>query len=677
MYIKVKEINKKTAVRLAIFSLAAIGVVIFVFFITLTRPNYPQYCAKCHSSITFNNTCKKPSGNITCVDCHTHNNKVTPVMAVEIKNEHCTAEPCHPIRTLSAKASSYKNIKPFQHRTHVCDIAGNFKLRCTSCHSGLGGKKHFETDEMTCDICHFINTQKSIYAQDKNPDSDCTLCHGHIAKTKEIYGKTFHHDMYEENENVRCSDCHFQTIQGYGEADKKYCLQCHSSITDIHLGTSDIHDIHIDKYKTACTSCHASIKHGWPQTSNTIYEDSNPESINRNNTIQNLIMMGEGGKGVKGEPDPMHLATLNCSACHKNKRFSANVTPEVCNNCHKKGFDRILSGQMHFTASGMRLLKTLLVKAKRHNTAGNTVIQEAEVNYKLIKEDGSFGAHNIKYVKDLLNYSIENVKQVSKKGRNASSYRNKQEAASVVSFQEYRYPVNSCTDRCHVNYATYRTVYQEKIFQHKTHSPDKGLKCSRCHNNDPVNIETHGKLIIQKKDCTACHHKKIDKLFIPSSLKDNKNFGKFLISPAYHLSNGILRDPTLDNESLNENDCHKCHTDTRDYINGDFKNVIPKITDWMYKAVSCTDCHKLELDGYSFRSVREYCVKCHNPDYGLLYDAWQETLNRKAEQICNNGINGNVKDLLKLVQSQGMHNFRLSQILLRSVEQIKEKEKIN
>ena len=147
------------------------------------------------------------------------------------------------------------------------------------------------------------------------------------------------------------------------------------------------------------------IMHGWIKESNKVYGNDNSVSTKENYMIQNLLMTGQGGVGVKGEPDPMHLATLNCSACHKDKQLYTNlpvrgtqtgVASEVCNNCHNRGFDKMLSEQMHFVTSKMRLLRTLLIKAKRfHNFDTNavsqhTIIHEAEVNYNLIKGDGEF-----------------------------------------------------------------------------------------------------------------------------------------------------------------------------------------------------------------------------------------------------------------------------------------------
>lgn len=87
--------------------------------------------------------------------------------------------------------------------------------------------------------------------------------------------------------------------------------------------------------------------------------------------------------------------------------------------------------------------------------------------------------------------------------------------------------------------------------------------------------------------------------------------------------------------------------------------------DWMSGIVSCTDCHKRDEGEVSFKAVREYCVECHNADYGLLYDAWKETLNSKIKQSGARDTNLQSRRPAKLIQSYGMHNFRLSQMLLK------------
>ncbi|MCF6156473.1 MAG: hypothetical protein E3K36_14815 [Candidatus Brocadia sp.] len=223
------------------------------------------------------------------------------------------------------------------------------------------------------------------------------------------------------------------------------------------------------------------------------------------------------------------------------------------------------------------------------------------------------------------------------------------------------FSTGSCTDRCHVNYMVYHTVYQGKVFQHKTHSPNQGLECSQCHNNDAVHTKTHGGLIIQNKDCWVCHHKRDNKTISnPFFMQDKENASHFPISKPF--INKALVESKGDEGFLGKTDCLHCHADVKDYINGDIQIIGIKIPDWMSQAVSCTDCHKLESGGYSFKPVREYCIECHNQDYGLLYDAWKEVLDSKIKQFCGN--DNTTRDSLRLIQSYGIHNFRLSQILL-------------
>lgn len=421
MFAEVKKLNKRIVTRLAIAAAVASGMVVAIMFVTVTRPKQTQFCAKCHNNISFTNACKKSHpGDIACIECHTHENTGMSMMAVEIRDEHCTAEACHPISKLSASAVQYKKLRPFRHKTHIGMLASNLKLRCTSCHANISGDRHFETDVTTCNTCHFINTMRPLYTRDNKPISDCALCHTHIDKTIDIYGKVFTHEAYETNEKVRCSHCHFETIQGNGKVDERYCYRCHQEIADNFRSAPDMHRIHIDKHKIVCTLCHETVTHGWDSQGNMVDGDnSGLHAVTADYKVQEQIMKGMGGMGIEGEPDPMYIATLNCSACHKGKQRYTNVDPMVCNNCHEKGFDRILTEQMRFVTSQMRLLGNLLTKAKkRHDVNARQVIHEADTNYNLIRADGSLGAHNIKYVKYLLDYSVTNLKQIVKNSGN-------------------------------------------------------------------------------------------------------------------------------------------------------------------------------------------------------------------------------------------------------------------
>lgn len=418
MFDEVKRLHKKRTMKLALFSGVAIGIVFIVMCATVKSPKQTRLCTGCHTTVSFHNSCKKSSSkDIACGECHHHENKGTIVagvkikgaMGIEINDELCTTEACHSMGKLSAKPVQYKKITPFEHKTHTGVFSKDFTLRCASCHANLGGERHFETDTNTCNVCHFIDSLKHLDTQEKKPISDCVLCHAHVDKTTKIYEKTFSHDVYEGNENVSCSDCHFTIVQGKGRVEKERCYRCHEKVGNDAPAASDMHRTHTDTYKTSCTSCHASITHGWIDG-----KDAPLPSVDAYTEVQKLIMMGMGGAGIKGEPDPMYLATLNCAACHKDTVFS-NVKHQVCNNCHVRGFDKILLEQKRFVSFHLQLLKTLLIKAKRYRDVNtDRAIQEAEANYQVIKKDGSFGAHNIKFVKDLLGYSIGQLKQITR-----------------------------------------------------------------------------------------------------------------------------------------------------------------------------------------------------------------------------------------------------------------------
>lgn len=247
-----------------------------------------------------------------------------------------------------------------------------------------------------------------------------------------------------------------------------------------------------------------------------------------------------------------------------------------------------------------------------------------------------------------------------------------------------QYTKGSCADRCHVDYMTYQTMYHEDYFRHRNHSPKQGMECNLCHENYVDDTKPHGNLIIQNKDCVACHHKKV-----------------------------------------NNEDCLKCHAEIKEYMDGWIQGMTTKIPDWMSKNVSCTDCHKLVSDGSSFKGVRDYCIECHSSSYGTIHDLWKKMIDSEikqsfetesnihtvasqnqplfshtsflAEQIdtvseyliddlpASSSLQGkdiegvknfykegcllldaaNRRNLLKFVQSYGMHNVLLSQVLLK------------
>lgn len=435
MFAEVKKLSKKTAVTLGICAVIAIAITVATLVITVAvKPKNVHVCLQCHSNIVFNNACKKiVPGDIACSECHGHENEKPSVMTVTIKDSRCSSVLCHPLSKLSGKTVSYKETKPFRHDTHNKEFIKNLTTGCVTCHSRTGDKKHFALDGEVCNVCHFFqphdkkqkNTagrdashettseagKQPLFTSDNKPISGCVLCHDHVDKRIELYGKTFVHGDYEKNMKASCNDCHFNIIQGTGKAVEERCYRCHTKIGNDPLDASIMHRKHVVGHKADCNACHTPIVHGWVGNGGQGEKNYHVSGVSHAYHVQDMLMAGRGGAGAANEPDPMYLATLNCAACHKDKKTFANVDPAVCGNCHEKGFNKILAEQMRFVTSRMRTLQSLLAKAKRSVNANADVISRAEANYNLIKKDGSRGVHNIKYVKELLEYSISSLEQ--------------------------------------------------------------------------------------------------------------------------------------------------------------------------------------------------------------------------------------------------------------------------
>ena len=430
--------DMKAVKILSIVTILSVICCITLVVITAHKPVSPEFCARCHSMEPSYNTWEKTiSCNTGCLSCHTHDNSGR-TLSVEIEDSNCTSTSCHPVEKLTSKVSNYKNLFSFNHKTHMIEYPTNLKLRCTGCHSYLGrdvqedGKaRHFGIDENTCYACHFIESETPLLtAKDKIKVDECSLCHKNVAVKVVIYEKEFDHLGFEKKRNVKCTNCHLDTVHRGGDIEEKNCYHCHTKISKEYQGAERMHSDHVEKHKVPCSPCHNEILHKWgdeyianilPRRNdgsasvasktrqvdvsiNTKLQESVFEKVPY--LIQRELYAGKGGIGIEESPDPMYLATVNCVACHKNRDMS--VHPMTCNICHEKGFHKTMAEQKEYITGLLGSLSELLKKPPNEGVS-NSMINEARYNYDLIISDGSFGVHNIKYVKDLINYSIQSL----------------------------------------------------------------------------------------------------------------------------------------------------------------------------------------------------------------------------------------------------------------------------
>ena len=442
----IRKRDRKSVKILAVVTVIAFICCITLIMVAAQKPGSPEFCARCHSMQPSFNTWKETvSCNTGCLNCHTHDGSGR-TMSDEIEDSNCTEIECHPVETLASDFSKYKEVFSFKHETHLNGFPTNLRLRCTGCHSYMNSEvregeksKHFSIDENACFVCHFIKGESPLLtANDKKEIDDCSLCHKDVQIKVMIYEKEFDHLKYEKKLKVECTSCHFETIHRGNEVGKKNCYYCHTKIPKEYEGAGRMHNDHVTEHKVPCSPCHDEFSHKWGDeyinnilplrdvdtkdenilsvSGMTRVAGSGDVNINAKDeeyifekepySLQREVYSGNGGRGVERSPDPMYLATVNCTACHKDKDLA--VDPKICNTCHEKGFDKTMAEQKEYIKGVLDSLSEVITESKRQG-APESLIDESRYNYDLIVKDGSYGVHNIKYVKDLIIHSIQRL----------------------------------------------------------------------------------------------------------------------------------------------------------------------------------------------------------------------------------------------------------------------------
>ena len=283
--------------------------------------------------------------------------------------------------------------------------------------------------------------------------------------------------------------------------------------------------------------------------------------------------------------------------------------------------------------------------------------------------------------------------------------------------------------RCHQGIDANPMKYKKEKFIHGF-TVDSDVDCGLCHVKDPnasliddeINcIKCHH--TTPDLDCVKCHKDDIDRYFnVDAKRKDSLSWTvSFMHSqhPEQDLSCKECHSISHENDAgiveynINCSKCHhdsekkagciECHKEPLAYIGGEIgvKEITP-IPDMMSRAVKCEDCHKYNSEKLKFRGVEEYCIECHNEDYGKLYNAWTDTIKRRLEKfnlrvqdlvedgnissISGSDIDGNKNKeavgrsdmnsflentgvTVDLITKYGTHNFNLTRAILDRLEE--------
>ncbi len=283
--------------------------------------------------------------------------------------------------------------------------------------------------------------------------------------------------------------------------------------------------------------------------------------------------------------------------------------------------------------------------------------------------------------------------------------------------------------KCHLNIDENPMKYKDEKFLHGF-TVESDVDCGLCHLKDP-----NASLKVEKINCVKCHHTTPDLDCIKCHLDDlelqfntdpqRRDSLSWTVSfkHSQHPEDGLLckkchllsreNDTGIVEYNFNCSKCHhvpeekmecvECHNEPLEYIRGEMSvEGFTPIPDMMSKAIKCEDCHKYNHEKLNFRGVEEYCIACHNEDYGKLYNAWTDAIksrlsnfNLRVQSLVEDGnylytsrseIDGEknedmtrqsniskfVEDMgltVDLITKYGTHNFNLTRILLDELEE--------
>jgi 5-methylcytosine-specific restriction endonuclease McrA len=465
------------------------------------------------------------------------------------------------------------------------------------------------------------------------------VCHNPPTRENHAAGEAipFDHTLVLERK-VTCQKCHGDMVVGDGSVPKIRCNSCHGDAEKIEQYSNGplMHKNHITDHKIECDQCHTAIQHKSVSRSEWVKPDCNACHPDFHNA-QLKLFSGKGGKGIPNHPSPMFESGLNCQACHlyhqasdgfEDKGAVTVANAGSCESCHGKGYGTMIERWKSQTNRSIEKLVKILDTTKKivsDNPAkpgfdnAKKKLEDADYNYKLVKFGNSI--HNIAFANQLLKKSYNLAQEC---------LRDVESDQQLPEFMvEEPITPGDCYN-CHSDLMKGKEIPAFGLsYSHDRHINIQKLPCSTCHSNEQV----HGQLVVDKKDCMACHH-------------SEERFEK-------------------------QPQCGSCHKTQQAFYFSKFQFAELDSPNVMVEDVGCLDCHKNE-DDQIYRPGKQTCVECHDEDYGKTHDEWQKTseewIRKLREKVKNENLKEGDKafDTLKLLEkdgSKGMHNPELYETL--------------
>jgi nitrate/TMAO reductase-like tetraheme cytochrome c subunit len=431
----------------AVFGAVALG----AYGIKVT--GHPKFCVSCHNMEGYYASWEHSSHkDVACVGCHTKPGVAGTVAAKaqgmvqlvqyvagsygtkphgEISSASCQHGGCHEEIGKDDKfVMLYDRIK-FRHDRHLLEHPNGKTLNCVSCHGQTVQGQHISVSKTTCLTCHFYGRGDKQVAT-----GDCQTCHPTPEEPVTFVDEPFsHQDFLAGDGDVTCIHCHSQVTQGSGTVSRARCLSCHLEDEE-HAEVKDqdqeeFHLIHVSAGHFDCLSCHEEIKHGDRAMAEQLLTSSNCTTCHggKRHSIQEAIYAGTAVEELDNAPDVMYEAGVACDGCHDDSQIThlGNLTltsrisgAKQCVDCHdnedcaedlaswQEATKEMLGelgpalAELEKALQSSKASTEQLVKAKK--LAGS-----ARTKLDIVLKDGSYGAHNVGYVMEILDKVLEEI----------------------------------------------------------------------------------------------------------------------------------------------------------------------------------------------------------------------------------------------------------------------------
>jgi hypothetical protein len=348
----------------------------------------------------------------------------------------------------------------------------------------------------------------------------------------------------------------------------------------------------------------------------------------------------------------MFMRSITCKGCHVlhaettiGDGGTSRASEKSCENCHGKGFNRLLDQWKKATQQKLDLVNqqyrqtsSVLSGTQAHKNYAEAMplLKEAKYNIDLVEHGKS--VHNIQFSDELLRTAHRNMTKIL--GLLASPVK-------LTQYPETSNLVPGECNSCHFGIEETKQSIRGLQFSHRSHILDRKQTCQNCHSNE----RKHGEFIMKRSQCASCHH-----------------------------------------EETVKKQCTACHKLQSTIYSGQLQAPLFTMRpDTMFLAeVACEACHNRELNQTIVANVKS-CLECHDADpYEKMYDEWRNTtlqqmdsiriwfgMNERRHFTAEQQVQLNrVKDVVEFVKndgSEGAHNpYYIHGILIKANEILKE-----